>query len=175
ALSARAPAGVRRVRSPGSGRRPGVHLFRETSAGHARVVSRAAKMDSVVSARGRRPGCRRDGLVRPAIARHRLSVRGPGGEPIYEALCAQDGIHLPSGETRARQSAMRVERAIRRDVEPFSPQVTAAVALENLRQLGAAAWPVADGDDLIGMITAAQLEGAVDQGASNRPLAQILP
>jgi len=96
-------------------------------------------------------------------------------EPIYEALCAQDGIHLPSGETRARQSAMRVERAIRRDVEPFSPQVTAAVALENLRQLGAAAWPVADGDDLIGMITAAQLEGDVDQGASNRPLAQILP
>ena len=67
-----------------------------------------------------------------------------------------------------------MERALRREIEPFSPQITAAVTLENLRQLGAAAWPVADGDDLIGMITAAQLESAVDQGASNRPLSQIL-
>jgi CIC family chloride channel protein len=95
-------------------------------------------------------------------------------EPIYEALCSQDGIHLPSGGSHARHGILRVESAMRRDVEPFSPRATAAAALENLRQVGAAAWPVADGDDLIGMITAVQLESAVGQGASNRPLAQIL-
>lgn len=95
-------------------------------------------------------------------------------EPIYEALCDQDGIHLPSGETRARHGAVRVEFAMRRDIQPFSPQTTAALALENLRQLGFSAWPIAEGHDLIGMITATQLENAGDQSAPSRTLAQIL-
>jgi len=94
-------------------------------------------------------------------------------EPIYEALCAQDGIHLPRGATHARLGVIHVESAMLRDVEPISPHITAAAALEKLPQLGAGSWPVADGDDLIGIITAAQLEAEIGEGA-NRTLAQIL-
>ncbi len=95
-------------------------------------------------------------------------------EPIYEALCAQDGVHLPRGQSHGRHGILRAESAMLHDAKPFSPETTTGAASENLRQLGVGAWPVTDGDDLIGIITAAQLETAVSQGAANRPLAQIL-
>jgi CIC family chloride channel protein len=95
-------------------------------------------------------------------------------EPVYEALSAQDGIHLPTGETRSMHGAMRVEHAMRPGVDPCSPGTTADAALEKLRQFDLQAWPVADGDELIGIITTVQLVHAIGANGAHRTLAEIL-
>lgn len=95
-------------------------------------------------------------------------------EPIYEALARQDGIHLPTGETRTREGSMLVALAMRTDLEPLTPQTTAAAALGRMRSLGVDAWPVVEGSQLAGMIRAAQIESESGGSASTRPLSEIL-
>ena len=95
-------------------------------------------------------------------------------EPIYEALTHQDGIHLPSGETRDRQGRVQVARAMRSGAEGVSSRLTAAAAVEHIRRSGFETWPVTDGRQLLGMIALSQLEREIESGNSQRTLDEIL-
>jgi chloride channel protein, CIC family len=96
-------------------------------------------------------------------------------QPIYEALSAQEGLHLPTGETRARHGALHVTDAMCTDVDPLSGELPAAAALERLRTLEVDAWPVEDHGGLRAMVTVAQLESAMSRGASNHRLVELVP
>jgi chloride channel protein, CIC family len=47
--------------------------------------------------------------------------------PIYEALAYQDGVHMPTAETRAQAGRMRVSQAMRPPA-PASPQIAELLA-----------------------------------------------
>jgi CIC family chloride channel protein len=95
-------------------------------------------------------------------------------EPIYEALSRQDGIHLPGGEARAREGAFRVAHAMHPADDPVHPRATIAEALNQIRSRGVNAWPVAEAKNLLGMITASELESAFDDGARYRTVSEIM-
>ena len=92
-------------------------------------------------------------------------------EPIYEALARQDGVHLPTAETRSQAGRVRVSQAMR-----------PAAALPADTQIGAAvtewqafdAWPVAGHEGLCAMIRKVDLEKAVSNGSAAKSLADLL-
>jgi tetratricopeptide (TPR) repeat protein/CBS domain-containing protein len=94
-------------------------------------------------------------------------------EPIYEALAHQDGLHLPSG-LKDRQGMMTVRNAI----------TTASHRLSQFDRLRDAlacfsedrnACPVVSGSDLLGMVSRAEIEAAIDRGGEDRTLAEVFP
>lgn len=95
-------------------------------------------------------------------------------EPIYEALDHQDGLHLPTAESRSQSSRIRVVQAMRSAPEALSPQMEVAAALERARSGKLDAWPVADEGGLWGMIRNTEIESAVASGLANKKLADIL-
>lgn len=96
-------------------------------------------------------------------------------EAIYEALSRQDGIHLPGSAAHAERNAPRVAQVMRLEVHAIEPQATVRQALDRLHSLAVNAWPVTSGKKLLGMATLSELERAVEDGASYRTVAEILP
>src|SRR5579872_3173369 len=94
-------------------------------------------------------------------------------EPIYEALQRQDGIHLPEA-TPALEVLLTVANAFRSDEAPFSStdRIQKVAGLIDRRR---EAWPAVDPDGLRGMITAAQLEEAMQAGRGEETLARLVP
>jgi CIC family chloride channel protein len=94
-------------------------------------------------------------------------------EPIYEALQHQDGIHLPNA-VPAPQVLLTVANAFRPDASTLAStdRIRHAAAMVD-RSRGA--WPVVDADGLRGMITAAQLDAALDGGRGEETLARLVP
>jgi CIC family chloride channel protein len=94
-------------------------------------------------------------------------------EPIYEALLHQDGIHLPAG-ARDREELRVVGQGMRRPagVLRAADQVEHVVATVDRRP---GAWPVADENGLLGMVTTAQLEEALKEGRGHANLGELLP
>jgi CIC family chloride channel protein len=94
-------------------------------------------------------------------------------EPIYEALMHQDGISLPSG-SRAREALLTVGHA-------FRPVSQTLFADERIDQAAAAvdwaagAWPVVDGNGLRGMVTAGQLDQALQADLGNELVGSLMP
>jgi CIC family chloride channel protein len=95
-------------------------------------------------------------------------------QPIYEALAYQEGVHLPTMESRAHAERMQVLQAMRPAPAVLSPDLLIAVALVRMKEGALDAWPVADGGGLCGMIRSSELEQAAADGASNQPVAAIL-
>ena len=85
-------------------------------------------------------------------------------QPIYEALARQDGIHLPTAETR-QQEPRRVVLAMRPAHEMLSGEMTAEDAMTKAQSSDLKAWPVSDADGVIGVISFRQLQ----QGAALAP------
>ncbi len=63
-------------------------------------------------------------------------------QPIYEALARQDGIHLPTAETRQQEGNRQVILAMRPAKEILSADMTVQEALEKIRSSESTAWPV---------------------------------
>ncbi len=83
--------------------------------------------------------------------------------PIYEALAHQDGVHLPTAESRSEHGKAQVSRAMRTKWEMFTARTTAGQALERARGNGHLEhWPVLENGKLIGMIPHEALERAVE-------------
>jgi CIC family chloride channel protein len=95
-------------------------------------------------------------------------------QPIYEALSAQEGVHLPTAQSRSQAERMHVRQAMRPAPTAVSPDLTIAMVLHQMKDSALDAWPIADGDGLLAMIQSSDLEQAVDDGASNQRVAQIL-
>jgi chloride channel protein, CIC family len=94
-------------------------------------------------------------------------------EPIYEALAHQDGLHLPSS-LKDRQGMLMVRHAMTAVTQRLSK-------LDRLRDALAFfsedrnACAVLDGSQLLGMITRAEIEAAIDLGGGDRTLAELFP
>jgi CIC family chloride channel protein len=95
-------------------------------------------------------------------------------QPIYEALSAQEGVHLPTAQSRSQAERMHVRQAMRPPPAAVSPDLTIATVLHQMKESAVDAWPIDDGDGLLAMVRSGDLEQAVDDGASNQIVAQIL-
>jgi CIC family chloride channel protein len=95
-------------------------------------------------------------------------------EPIYEALAHQDGVHLPTAESR-QASRVQVIQAMRPASALLAPEQDVKTAMELLRVAKVDAWPVADSTGMLGMIRISALEDAIANGLAERKLGTLLP
>jgi CIC family chloride channel protein len=95
-------------------------------------------------------------------------------KPIYEELARQDGIHLPSAETRQQGVQRQVVLAMRPAEEIFDARMTAREALEKAHTSQLRAWPVIDERGLIGMVSLNQLQQILAEGGAHKPLSELV-
>jgi CIC family chloride channel protein len=81
-------------------------------------------------------------------------------KPIYEALSEQDGIHLPTAESRNRSADRQVSRIMRSPAQSLSAETTAREALAEFRTAKINTWLVTDNSKFIGVINLPDLEKA---------------
>jgi CIC family chloride channel protein len=95
-------------------------------------------------------------------------------EPIYEALSHQEGIHLPTAQSRGQADRIQVHQAMRTTPAVFSADAQVAAVLTQMRESTFDAWPVVGEDGLRGMIRNSEIEQAVAEGGSSRQVSEIL-
>ena len=95
-------------------------------------------------------------------------------QPIYEVLAHQDGIHLPSAETRQQQGQRRVIQAMRTATEILATQMTVGEALEKTQSSQFRSWPVVDGRGVVGIVSRSSLQHDLAQGAATRRLTELV-
>ena len=78
--------------------------------------------------------------------------------PIYEGLAIQDGIHLPSHETRRRLAKRQIAGVMRPLTVSLSANLTVKEALDRIRPSGVRTWLVLDNHGLAGLVSLSQLE-----------------
>jgi len=82
-------------------------------------------------------------------------------QPLYESLARQDGIHLPSAETRQQEAHRRVILVMRAATQVLKADMTVAEALEGIRSSEYTAWPVIDDHGgLIGVLSFGKVQQA---------------
>jgi chloride channel protein, CIC family len=95
-------------------------------------------------------------------------------QPIYEALARQDGIHLPTAETRQQEGHRQVILAMRPAKEILSADMTVQEALEKIRSSESTAWPVGDNQGLIGVLSLGKLQQAATAGPVTKRLKELM-
>jgi CIC family chloride channel protein len=89
-------------------------------------------------------------------------------QPIYEALAIQDGIHLPSAESRQRRLQRQVIHVMRTATASLPAEITIREALERVRSSEFRTWLVADRRGVIGVINLSRLERELAEGADKK-------
>ena len=89
-------------------------------------------------------------------------------EPIYEALSRQEGVHLPTAESRVPAGPVRVGGAMRGRPETLGADMAVSEALERTRGGPLDAWPVVGTAGLLGMLRGRDLAQAVQDGGDQR-------
>ena len=89
-------------------------------------------------------------------------------EPIYEALAVQDGIHLPSAESRRRYGLRQVRKIMQTASQLLPAEITVREALERARSSAFRTWLVTDRRGVIGVLSFAQLELELAEGADKK-------
>jgi CIC family chloride channel protein len=95
-------------------------------------------------------------------------------QPIYEVLARQDGIHLPSAETRQEQGQRQVIQAMRPATELLAAQMTVGEALEKAQSSHFRSWPVTDERGVVGMVSQSSLQQALAEGGATRLLIELV-
>jgi chloride channel protein, CIC family len=95
-------------------------------------------------------------------------------QPIYEALARQDGIHLPTAETRQQEGHWQVMLAMRPAKEILSADMTVQEALEKICSSESTAWPVSHNQDLIGVLSLGKLQQAAAAGPEPKRLEELI-
>ena len=95
-------------------------------------------------------------------------------QPIYEVLAQQDGIHLPTAETRQEGVQRQVIHAMREATEILSAEMTVQEALEKSKSSAFHAWPVCDERGVIGVRRLQDLERGINDGLANKRLREIV-
>ena len=95
-------------------------------------------------------------------------------KPIYEVLAEQDGIHLPTAETRSQDGQRRVIRAMRPAAEILDGGIPVREALERVTTSALRAWPVSGAPGIVGMISLETLQKAAGEGGAARALREFL-
>jgi CIC family chloride channel protein len=94
-------------------------------------------------------------------------------QPIYEALARQDGIHLPNHKEREEFGQRKVFEVMRNDTETLSAQMSVDEAVERVRSNQFRAWPVLDEESIVGVLSRATLESALDDGRAEQKLIDL--
>jgi CIC family chloride channel protein len=89
-------------------------------------------------------------------------------EPIYEALAVQDGIHLPTSETRRRYGQRQVRKVMQTASQLLPAENTVREALERVRSSASRTWLVTDRRGVIGVVNLAKLEQELAEGADKK-------
>ena len=87
-------------------------------------------------------------------------------QPIYDALAVQDGIHLPTAETRHRHGQRQVTRVMHTATELLPSEITVEEALERVRSSEFRTWLVTDRRGVVGLINLPTLERERVEGAA---------
>jgi len=95
-------------------------------------------------------------------------------EPIYEVLARQDGIHLPSAETRQQQGQRQVIHAMRTATELLTAQMTVGEALEKTQSSEFRSWPVTGQRGVLGIVSRSTLQNAIAEGAATKRLTELV-
>jgi CIC family chloride channel protein len=95
-------------------------------------------------------------------------------QPIYESLARQDGIHLPTAETRQQEGHRQVIVAMRPAAEVLAADMTVQDALEKIRSSESSAWPVSDDRGLIGVLSFGNLQQTATAGSETKQLKELL-
>ena len=94
-------------------------------------------------------------------------------QPIYEALARQDGIHLPNRKEREEFGQRKVSEVMRNDTETLSAQMSVHEAVERVSSSQFRAWPVVDEGSIVGVLSRATLESALDGGRAEQNLIDL--
>jgi len=89
-------------------------------------------------------------------------------QPIYEALAVQDGIHLPTAETRQRSDRRQVIRVMHAAAESLPAEITVRDALERVRPSEFRTWLVTDQRGVVGVLNLPTLEREAAEGATKQ-------
>jgi chloride channel protein, CIC family len=91
-------------------------------------------------------------------------------EPIYEALAVQDGIHLPTAETRQRYGQRQVASVMQPADEHHGLPAEFSVqeAMEQVRSSLLRTWLVTDGRGVIGVINNLRLQSELAEAADKK-------
>jgi CIC family chloride channel protein len=81
-------------------------------------------------------------------------------EPIYEALALQEGVFLPTGESREEMSGTRVSELMEEKAPLLSPDATLEEARAFLVRQHSNAWPMGEGTQVEGVVSRKELEEA---------------
>jgi chloride channel protein, CIC family len=95
-------------------------------------------------------------------------------QPIYEVLAQQDGIHLPSAETRQQLEQRQVAQATREATEILSAGMTVQEAVEKAKSSEFRALPVCDERGVIGVVRLQDLKREVEDGLAAKRLREIV-
>jgi chloride channel protein, CIC family len=95
-------------------------------------------------------------------------------QPIYEVLAYQDGIHLPTAESRISSSQGQVIQAMRQADEILKAEMTTQEALERVSASALRAWQVSDERGVAGVVTIAALKKAAADGLSSTKLIDLI-
>jgi CIC family chloride channel protein len=95
-------------------------------------------------------------------------------QPIYESLARQDGIHLPSAESRQQESHRQVILAMRPATHILAADMTPQQALKEISSSDSTAWPVSDDRGLIGVLSFGKLQQAAAAGSETKQLKELL-
>jgi chloride channel protein, CIC family len=95
-------------------------------------------------------------------------------QAIYESLARQDGIHLPTAETRQQEDHKQVILAMRPAAQVLMAEMTVAEALERIRSSESTAWPVTNDQALIGVMSFGKLQQATTSGSATKQLKELL-
>lgn len=94
-------------------------------------------------------------------------------KPIYEELANQDGIHLPTAETRKQETQRVVNQVLREATETLDAEWTVQEASESTERSEFRAWPVCDSSGVIGVVSLERLKQAAKEGAVARRLVEL--
>ncbi|NDQ58182.1 MAG: chloride channel protein [Acidipila sp.] len=89
-------------------------------------------------------------------------------QPIYEALAIQDGIHLPSAESRQRRAQRQIIGIMRPATELLPAEITVGEALGRVRSSELGTWLMTDRRGVVGVINLARLEQELAEGADKK-------
>ena len=93
---------------------------------------------------------------------------------IYEILAEQDGLHLPTAESRIQESQRQVYQAMHPATEILSTERTVDEALEKAKASSADAWLVNDESGVVGVVSRESLEKFASAGGGARLLVELL-
>lgn len=91
-------------------------------------------------------------------------------EPIYEALALQEGVYLPTAESREELTGPPVSQVMTDDAPLLSLNSDLETAREFLNSRKVNAWPVGDQKDVRGVLTRREIETAAPSATLVRDL-----